>query len=333
MTSLKPRPTIRDVAREAEVSIATVSRVLSGSSGAGAEVRERVLRVAAELGYRGDAIARSLRSRRTDTLGLVVPDITNPFFPSLVQEIEQELQRRGSGLLLADAQSDAALEAARVRSLLDRRLDALLISPSDQERSAEIIAEAMEQVPVVQVDRWASAAAPYIGVDHDRAIRDVVAHLREGGRTRFAFVGYAAGVSTSEARLDAFIRHTASVDPSAGSRILREEPQADGAVPAAWLDSIVGEVDGLVVTSDLIAIALRDALVARGARIPEDIALVSFDDTLLASAANLSSVRQPLRQLALAGIRLVHDEHAEVPPEGFPATLVVRGSSGGTAHS
>jgi len=330
MTTLKPRPTIRDVAREADVSIATVSRVLSGIPGAGPEVRDRVLRVAAELGYRGDAIARSLRNRRTDSLGLVVPDITNPFFPSLVQEIEQDLQRRGSGLLLADAQGDVELEAARVRSLLDRRLDALLISPSDRDRSAEIIVEAREQVPVVQVDRRASDDAPYVGVDHDGAIAEVIAHLHAGGRRHFAFVGYAAGVSTSEARLDAFIRHTADIDPMAAERILREETGSDGPVPDAWLDSIVGEADGVIVTSDLIAIALRDALNARGTRIPEDIALVSFDDTLLARATNLSSVRQPLRQLAQASIGLVHGEDVPVPPKGFATTLVVRASSGGT---
>ncbi|MGV9797771.1 LacI family DNA-binding transcriptional regulator [Mycobacterium sp. NPDC003449] len=326
----KPRITIHDVAAEAGVSIATVSRVLSGTPGAGAEMRERVTRIATELGYRGDTVARSLRTRRSDMLGVLVPDITNPFFPALVQAIEIELQSRGDGLLLADAQGDARLEAERVRSMLDRRTDALLITPTDEHRSVDIIEEAQRHVPVVQVDRRACTAAPYVGVDHDAAVRDIVDHLRAGGRRRFAFVGYARGVSTSEARVQALLRYTASVDPNVADRVLREDV-ADGVrIPADWLDRIVGDADCVITTSDLIAVSLRDSLLERGQRIPEDIALVSFDDTALAAAAGLTSVRQPLEQLAAAGVGLVRGREPDIPASGFAATLVPRRSS--SAH-
>lgn len=323
----RSRVTIHDVAAAAGVSIATVSRVLSGTPGAGLEVRERVVRIAAELGYRSDSVARSLRNRRSDMFGVLVPDITNPFFPALVQSIEVELQAGGDGLLLADAQGDVELEAERVRSMLDRRMEALLIAPTDEQGSAAIIEEALAHVPVVQVDRRACAAAPYVGVDHDRAIGDIVEHLRAGGRSRFAFVGYASGVSTSEDRVQALLRHTARIDPGAADRVLREEV-ADGVhIPDDWLDRIVGDADCVIATSDLIAVSLRDSLLARGQRIPEDIALVSFDDTPVAAAAGLSSVRQPLRELAAASIGLVRRSAPTLPKRGFPATLVVRGSS------
>jgi LacI family transcriptional regulator len=324
----RQRVTIHDVAAAAGVSIATVSRVMSGTPGAGTEVRERVMRIAGELGYRSDSVARSLRNRRTDMLGVLIPDITNPFFPALVQAFEVELQARGDGLLLADAQGDPALEAARVRSMLDRRTDALLITPTDEHASVAIIEEALVHVPVVQVDRRACAAAPYVGVDHDAAIADIVAHVRANGRSRFAFVGYARGVSTSEARVSALLRHTADIDPGAGERILREEV-ADGVeIPASWLDRVVGDADCIITTSDLIAVSLRNALFDRGVRIPEDVALVSFDDTAIAAAAGLTSVRQPLRDVAAASIELVRGGTPEIPPDGFPATLVVRRSSG-----
>lgn len=324
----RPRVTIHDVAAAADVSIATVSRVLSGTPGAGAEVRERVVRIATELGYRSDSVARSLRNRRTDMLGVLVPDITNPFFPALVQAYEVELQARGDGLLLADAQRDPKLEAARVRSMLDRRTDALLITPTDEQESTAIIEEALTHVPVVQVDRHASDAAPYVGVDHDAAIGDIVAHLCANGRRRFAFAGYARGVSTSEARVEALLRHTEGVDSTVAERILREEVHDGTNIPDDWLDRVVEGADSVITTSDLLAVSLRDALVARGLRIPEDMALVSFDDTAIAAAAGLTSVRQPLRDVAAASISLVHGGQPQIPERGFASTLVVRRSSG-----
>jgi len=323
----RSRVTIHDVAREAGVSIATVSRVLSGSAGAGENVRARVLSVAQQLGYRGDSVARSLRSRKSNMLGLLVPNITNPFFPALIQSVELELQARQDGLLLADAQSTVSVETDRVRSMLDRRIDALLISPTDDELSQAIIDEALAQIPVVQLDRRAGSAAPFVGVDNAGAIKNAVDHLRAQGRSRFAFVGYSRGVSTSEARVDAFVRHTEAIDPGSAARILREEIGDGEVVPAAWLDEILGEVDAIITSSDLIAVSLRDSLLDRGLRVPEDVALVSFDNTLLAAAANLTSIQQPLVDVARAGIALVSGLEVAVPVEGFPTTLVVRKSS------
>jgi len=323
----RSRVTIHDVAREAGVSIATVSRVLSGSAGAGEHVRARVLGIAQQLGYRGDSVARSLRSRKSNMLGLLVPNITNPFFPALIQSVELELQARQDGLLLADAQSTVSVETDRVRSMLDRRIDALLISPTDEELSLAIIDEALSQIPVVQLDRRAGSAAPYVGVDNAGAIKDAVAHLAAQGRSRFAFVGYSRGVSTSEARVDAFVKYTESIDPDSVTRILREEIGDGEVVPAGWLDQILGDVDAIITSSDLIAVSLRDSLLDRGLRVPEDIALVSFDNTLLAAAANLTSIQQPLVDVARAGIALVSGLEVEVPIEGFPTTLVVRKSS------
>jgi len=323
----RSRVTIHDVAREAGVSIATVSRVLSGSAGAGEHVRARVLGIAQQLGYRGDSVARSLRSRKSNMLGLLVPNITNPFFPALIQSVELELQARQDGLLLADAQSTVSVETDRVRSMLDRRIDALLISPTDEELSQAIIDEALSQIPVVQLDRRAGSAAPYVGVDNAGAIKDAVAHLAAQGRSRFAFVGYSRGVSTSEARVDAFVKYTESIDPDSVTRILREEIGDGEVVPAGWLDQILGDVDAIITSSDLIAVSLRDSLLDRGLRVPEDVALVSFDNTLLAAAANLTSIQQPLVDVARAGIALVSGLEVEVPIEGFPTTLVVRKSS------
>jgi LacI family transcriptional regulator len=133
------RVTIHDVARLAGLSTSSVSRALTGARQVRPGVTERVEQAARQLGYRPDAVARSLRRQETRTLGLIVADITNPFFPVVVQAVEREAREAGFGLLLVDAQNDAAIEEESVRLLLDKRVDALLIAPSHRFLSRSVI--------------------------------------------------------------------------------------------------------------------------------------------------------------------------------------------------
>lgn len=327
----EPAPvTIQDVAARAGVSIATVSRVLAGKPGAGKEVRERVLQVVEDLGYRGNSFARSLRLKKSNTMGLLVPNIVNPFFPALIQEIEQRLDARGHGLLLADSQGSIDIEAQRIQSLVDRQIDALIISPVDEHDSRLALETAAERTPVIQVDRRATGNAPYVGVNHRQAMGLVVDHLSDMGRRRLAFVGYAASVSTSEARLAAFRDLTQNQGLSSKPPMLRESGSDTERERDAWLDQHIPHIDAIVTTSDLIAVSVQNSLRQRGYGVPADIAIVSFDDTPLASAAQLTSVRQPLGEMAAATVALASaEEHTPMPPEGFISTLTVRASSGG----
>lgn len=322
--------TIQVVAAQAGVSIATVSRVLADKPGAGKEVRERVLRVAEELNYRGNSFARSLRLKKSNTMGLLVPSIVNPFFPALIQEIEQRLNARGHGLLLADSQGSIDIERQRVRSLVDRQIDALIVSPVDELRSRPTLEAAAERIPVIQVDRRATSRAPYVGVDHHQAMDLVVSHLSNAGRRRFGFVGYAPGVSTSEARIAAFRELVRERGAAPEPPVFRETGEHSMPDRFAWLDEHAAHLDAIVTTSDLIAVTIQDALRQRDYAVPEDIAIVSFDDTPLASAAQLTSVRQPLEEMAAATVALAGAaEETAMPPEGFVSTLTVRASSGG----
>jgi LacI family transcriptional regulator len=328
------RATIHDVARVAGVSIASVSRALTGARRVRPEVAERVRVAAAQLGYEPDQVGRSLRRQETQTIGLVIADITNPFFPALVQALEGAVREAGQGLLLADAQNDPDVEARAIRLLLGRRVDALLITPVDRGRSLPAVVEAARSVPVVQLDRFATPDVHYVGMDHGRAIADVLTHLAGTGRVHPAMIGSDPSVSTSWERQVAFAEHGAALDPAAPDRVMVGEFSVEwGRAAAHRIMDRWPEVDAIVCANDLIGLGALQELHRRGLAIPRRVAVTGFDDTLLAVASEppLTSVRQPVARMAARAVEIVAEGTAEGRPATvrLPADLVVRASSGG----
>jgi LacI family transcriptional regulator len=331
------RATIHDVARSAGVSTASVSRALSGARKVGPDVAAKVRDAAKELGYAPDEVGRSLRKRETRTVGLVVADITNPFFPALVQAVAAGLHAAGFGLLLADASDNPQLELDSVRLLLARRVDALLITPClitpcHRQRSRAAVLEASQQVPTVQLDRFASAAADYIGMDHDAAVRDVLDHLAATGRRHPAMIASDPHVSTAWERQNAYLRRSVSIDPTAPERLLVGTFSFDwGRQAAAEALRRWPETDALVCANDLIALGAIEQLGRIGVKVPTDVAVVGFDDTMFAilKEPSLTSVRQPLTQMARAAVDLVTGSESRERPlrEKLAATLQVRDST------
>ena len=332
------RATIHDVARLAGVSIASVSRTLTGARRVRPDVAERVRAAAEQLGYQADQVGRSLRRQETQTIGLVIADITNPFFPALVQAVEGELREAGLGLLLADAQNDPGIEALGVRLLLGRRVDALLITPVDQRRSTAAVMSAARSVPVVQLDRVASGDVHYVGMDHDRAIADVLAHLAAGGRRHFAMIGSDPSMSTSWARQSAFVERASRLDPAAPDRVQVGDYSVEwGRTAAALIVERWPEVDALVCANDLIGVGALQELHRRGVAVPQRVAVTGFDDTLLAAASEpaLTTVRQPVAEMAKRAVEIVTGAPPAEPVVRVspPARLIVRASSGGPGRS
>lgn len=159
-----PMPaTIRDVATQARVSVATVSRALSGRRRVSDENLRRVMGAAEELSYRPNLVATALRRQVTNTIGLVLPQISNPFFPTVVESIEWELQSTTRQLLLCDSRGDTAVEQQRLHALVDRRVDGIMISPCDALRSVDAVHSAALQVPLVQIDRRVTGDCDRLG--------------------------------------------------------------------------------------------------------------------------------------------------------------------------
>lgn len=304
------RVTVHDVARLAGVSTATVSRALTGTRHVTPSIAERVRSAASDLGYETNLVGRSLRRRVTETLGLVIADITNPFFPALVQAIEEASSRAGYSLVLADAQNDVDVERQAVSALLARDIDALLISPCHRKASQVTIETAGERTRVVQVDRFATRRAHFVGLDQRAAIHDITAHLDETGRRHPVFIGSDTSVSTSWERQRAYTSLSRRLDPSAPARVLLGDLSVGWGRSAALtaLRRWPG-VDALICANDLIAVGAVQALARHGVSVPDKVSVSGFDDTLLSSVSDpaITTVRQPINELATIATALAVD--------------------------
>jgi LacI family transcriptional regulator len=331
------RVRIKDVAAAAGVSVATVSRALTGARSVRAEHKAAVEEAAQRLGYHPHAIAQALRESRTRAIGMVVPRIDNPFFPQLVQAAEERLQREGLTLLLCSAADDAVVEAARVRMLVDRRVDGLLISATSRAASVAAIRDATARIPVVQFDQFApDAATPFVGVDDAGGIDLATAALVSAGCTRLAYIGGSDSNWSGWRRLEGFRSWADQHDPVALGRVRTGEfTRAFGREAA--LDLLEqDDIDGVVCGNDLIAIGVLDAAEELGRSVPDDLAVSGFDDISVATVSRpaLTTIAQPTTDVIESAIDLLLaliDDPAAAAQGGpahleLPVFLVERGT-------
>lgn len=337
------RVTIAQVAKRAQVSTATVSRVLSGRGPVSEEVRRRVRRVADELGYRANPIARALRSSRTDTVGMVVPTISNPFFTSLVENVEHALGREGKELFLCDARSDPAIEARRLATLADRNVDGIIVSPSHGVQSGPAVQKTADLLPLVQLDRFVGGTnTDWVGVDDIAAMRQVMDHLHAGGARSAAFVGSLRTNSSTEQRFTGFSRRArelgVGVDPD---HVLL------GDYSVEWGEAAVARLldggrlpDAIVCADDLIALGVTRACRAHGVDVPGRVQVTGYDNIEFSRLGEpaLTTVDQPRDRIAAEAVRLLaaareaHDgERGPSAHIALVPTLVVRDSTRATA--
>jgi LacI family transcriptional regulator len=326
--------TIREVADAAGVSTATVSRALSGVQTVDPELVARVRQSAEALGYRANRVARALRRQSTQTVGLVIPDITHPFFPPVVQAVEKELRRGGLSLLLCDAGNDVDIEAELVRNLFDHQIDGLLISVCDRVASRPAVELAASRVPVLQIGQRAVAGVPCVGVDQADAIARILGHLREQGCQRFAYIGPRQEIAPATERLDEFLAQVAPLDAGAADRVcLGGSSLSWGHEAAAKLLADKDRPDAIVCATDQIALGALRALNEHRVKVPGDVAVTGFGDTVLASAFDLAltSIRQPLEELGTEAVRALNaaiEQHLSQPQSAvLKGELIVRASS------
>ncbi|MFE3598420.1 LacI family DNA-binding transcriptional regulator [Streptomyces sp. NPDC059142] len=325
---------IKDVAAEAGVSAATVSRVLNDHPSVSPESRARVLAAVAALGYRPNAVARSLRTDETRTLGLVISDVLNPYFTSLARAVEEEARALGYSVIIGNADERPELQDHHIRTLLDRRIDGLLLSPTD--RGTKLIDDALRAgTPVVFVDRWIPGVdVPVVRADGRAAVRDLVGHLLALGHRRPAIIAGPAATTTGSERIDAFRAALAEhgvplPDPYIGQGDFQAE---SGRRAAERFLALPEPPDAVFAADNLMALGALDAFRARGLRVPEDIALAAFDDIpwFVHTDPPITAIAQPTDELGRAAVRALADRIAgrEPPSVTLPARLVVRRSCG-----
>jgi LacI family transcriptional regulator len=212
------QPTMRDVADAARVSLKTVSRVVNGEPGVRDETADRVRTAIAELGFRRNEMARALRRQRSGTLGLVIEDVSNPFYSAITRAVEEEARRRGLLVIAGSSDEDPERERELVRVLCDRRVDGLLVVPAGQDHRY-LVPDLAAGLPAVFIDRPAGdIEADVILIDNIGGARAAVGHLARGGHRRIAMVGDTETIFTAaERRLGyelALKEHGLAFDPT-----------------------------------------------------------------------------------------------------------------------
>ena len=335
------RRTIADVARAARVHPSTVSRALNDGATLREETRARVLRAARRLDYRPSALARSLRLQRTTTLGMLVPDIANPFFPPIIRGAEDVALSRGYALVLCNTEDVPEREAAYLRVLRERQVDGLLIA-SSRMSDAVITRLRRDRFPFVLVNRSAKGAELTVTVDNRTAAAEAIAHLAGLGHRR---VGHIAGPQTTTTGLEraagvrAAIRGHALANDDALWIEAAAYSEEEGYRCARLLLSRSARPTAIFGANDLIAVGALRAARAAGLRVPGDLSVVGFNDIRQAELLEppLTTVRVPMYDMGAAAARLLiarlEGETIHEPHIVLPATLAIRASTGPRAAS
>jgi LacI family transcriptional regulator len=301
--------TMKDVARVAEVSVATVSHVVNGTRFVSPERVERVHTAMGELDYTRDATARNLRVGRTDTIGLVVPDNSNPFFAELARWIEDAGFEAGYTTILANSNERPNRERRYIDTLLAKRVDGLIITPTvESDDGALVAALRRARIPIVVMDRDVSLPlADVVLYDDAAGSRDAARHLLELGHTRFACIAGLPGVP--EERLDGFrsALRDAGIELRDDAIVAGDFRFGGGREATARLLATGKRFTALFAVNDLMAAGAIRTLVEHGLAVPDDVSVVGFDDAPIAEMVSppLTTVRQPLQDMADAAVSLL----------------------------
>jgi LacI family transcriptional regulator len=330
--------TIRDVARRAGVSTATVSRVLAGIGNPKAETADAVMAAVEALDYRPSAVARSLRMRRTHTFGLIVTDIQNPFFPELVRAADDAARRVGYSILLGSAAYDEHRAVHYLGLMADRRVDGMIVASSQvSEESWRWLAGSPVPVVVVNAEP-ANVPITVIASDNRGGMHTAATHLIELGHRRMAYVRSDEGVTADQPRIEGFRAACAAAGIPASDLVeLRGNAQFDGGEKAvAELLATGTNVTAIACHNDITAIGALRALRAAGVRVPHEISVVGCDDIAAASwvVPALTTVAQQKAEMGRMAVErllaMLDAGEGEVAPETIrvPMVLQVRESSG-----
>ena len=330
---MPPATTIRDVAAHAAVSAATVSRVLNGRVDVAAELRDRVLAAVADLNYRPNGAARSLRTRATTVLGVIISDITNPFFTSMVRGVEDAAQRAGYSVVLANTDEDLEKERRYVEVAAAEQMAGVVLSPtSSSHTSVGYLVE--RNIPVVTIDRrLRGTPVDSVTVNNFRAAFEATEHLITQGCKRIGIVAGPLTTTTGSRRLAGYKAALRAAGLAEESDLVAiGDFRIDGG-RAATAELLERKIDGLFVANNLMTIGALEMLGSRGLEPGRDLAVVGFDDINWGTALRppLTAVSQPTyeigRQTTELLLRRIAGDDSPVQRIVLPAKLVVRESS------
>lgn len=337
--SISPAPTngraasISAVAAHAGVSIATVSRVLNASKPVSAETRERVETAVAALGYRANALARSLMRGESRLLLVLVPDFANPFYSEIVKGVESVARRGGYGIVLSGTSDTVSRDSQSLDALYNRLADGV-ISLANFQQMQPLLQE-IPDLPWVSCSEFVpDSGLPHASIDHQQAAIDAVQYLINRGRRRIALLGADESFLWARQRHagyeQALRRAGIELDPQL-VRIARGTDYSFGMEAAGALLALESPPDALFAVSDTLAIGAIKAFRRAGRRVPDDIAVVGFDNIPLSQVFEpaLTTIAQPMFELGAAAAELLLEQLAGGLPQSrtLQHALVVRESA------
>ncbi len=332
--------TLNDIAKKSGLSVSTVSRVLNKKTQKyriSKEVERIVQKTAKELNYRPNQLARGLRLRKTHTIGLIAPDLSNPFFAQIVKTIQTESHKLGYSLVVCDSDENPELEIEHTGLLTSKGVDGLIVMPVGQEfRHFQPLID--DEIPVVMVDRgFDELNTNMVLIDNYGGAFEAVEHLIEHGHRRIAIIQGLPNTFTSMGRLrgyiDALKKHDIPVDDNL--IVGRDFRKENGYLETKILLKNVKAPTALFTTSDLITLGALQAIGEEGLEVPRDISIVAFDDLESADyfRCPITAVAQPRETLGEMAVKLLLDElHSPGKRDArkivLKPTLVLRNSVG-----
>lgn len=327
---------IKDVAKRANVSTATVSRVLRNTGNVTEETRQRVLEAIEALNYQPNVLGRYLRRMETETVLVVVPDIMNPFFSKVLRGIEAVALKHGYQVLLGDTQNDARLEEQYLNVLPQRQVDGMIFLTARIRK--ELMEEMARQFPIVLACEYLEGAdIPTVSIDNISSARKATEHLIRLGHCRIAHLSGPMNIILSRDRLRGYQQALAQHELEADAALVQEGDftYESGYNLTLKLLALEKPPTAIFAANDEMAIGAIKAVRHRGGRVPDDVAVVGFDDIQMASIfePSLTTIAQPMFEIGQKAmellLELIEGTSARRRQLVLPDRLVIRDSCGG----
>lgn len=331
------RVTLRDVAWEAGVSINTVSRALNDRPEIHPDTKERVLKATAKLGYKPNKLARGLRSNKTEIIGVIVGDIANPFFSTVVQGIGKKAKSLGYSLILQDTGEDYKAEEEAVGIMQYEQVDGVLLTPvQTDKKSVQLLQEA--GIPFVLLARYfADIDTDYVVADDAQGGYLATVHLIERGHKRIVFINGPTYTSSARERMEGYTQALREHGIAIDSQLIRTYAltMEAGYVHAKdILRKVKPRPTAFFAFSDFVALGIMQALREKGIKVPKDMAVVGYDDIAFASCLEvpLTTVMMPKREMGRKAVEILVKKIEQKGTVGrwqveMPVELVIRKSS------
>ena len=328
--------TMKEVAKLAEVSVATVSRVLNNKPNVSPELRSRVLQAVEKLNYKRNRVARSLRAKTSLIIGLVISDIQNPFFTSVVRGVEDVAYAHGYTLLLCNSDEDPTKERLYIDIMLAERVAGVIISPvAEVDNYSSVLLQA--GVPVVAMDRrMRDLEVDTVVINNVEGVYQAVGHLIEQGHRRIGFIGGPTRTTTGRERQEGYQKALAEhgLDLEQGLVKIGDFKQDSGYQMTCELLEMDDPPTAVFTANNLMTLGALNAIHEKKLSIPQEVAIVGFDDMSWAQslAPPLTAVAQPTYELGRTAadllLRRIGDPNRPTEQICLEANLVVRESSG-----